>query len=245
MTRVVIIEDEEISTIDLSELLKSLSHDIRIVRTLDSISDSIAYFSGEPGYDLILMDMHLTDGPSFDIFKYVTITKPILFITPNDENAIKTFKKNELSYLVKPVRKEHLEDALNKYTRFQRNTIPDYSKLVNLKKAGKKWLIKLDQTIRTVNYEDVAYYYAIDKVTYLVNFEGKKYELDQTLDYIESKIVDRNYFKINAQYIVHQKSIGKMNTHTKSRVLINLLPTNEEVIVGAERTLEFKKWLVS
>lgn len=244
MTRVVIIEDEEMAVIRLSEMLTSISNDIKIVRTLDSISDSIAYFSNDPSYDLILMDIHLSDGNSFDIFKYVTITKPILFITAYDEYAIDAFKQYAVDYLLKPVRKEHLEDAFNKYTRFYKNPVPDYTKLINEDKAEKKWLIKLGQNIRTVNYEDVAYYFTVEKITYLVNFEGKKYPVDQTLEYIESKIIDRNYFRINRQYIIHQKSIGKMNTHTKSRVRINLLPTNEEVIVSTERSPQFKKWLV-
>ena len=69
MTRVVIIEDEEMAVIRLSEMLTSISNDIKIVRTLDSISDSIAYFSNDPSYDLILMDIHLSDGNCFDIFK--------------------------------------------------------------------------------------------------------------------------------------------------------------------------------
>ncbi|MBP6237593.1 MAG: LytTR family transcriptional regulator, partial [Saprospiraceae bacterium] len=61
---------------------------------------------------------------------------------------------------------------------------------------------------------------------------------------IETNITDHNYFRINRQYIIHQNSIDKMSTHTKSRVRIILKPTGEEVIVSTERSPQFKKWLV-
>ncbi|MBK9733470.1 MAG: response regulator transcription factor [Saprospiraceae bacterium] len=244
MTKVIIIEDEELAVSRLKEMLLSISPNIRIIRQLDSIADSIEFLSSSPSYDLIFMDINLADGNSFDIFRHVTITKPIIFTTAYDEYAIEAFKQFAVDYLLKPIKKDLLGLALQKYEKYFRGGVPDYSLLTDNNINEKKWLIKIGQNIRTISYKDVAYYFTTDKITYLVNFEGKKYPVDHTLEYIETNITDKSYFRINRQYIINHKAVGKMQTHTKSRVKINLLPTNEEVITSTERSPLFKKWLV-
>ncbi|MBK9737199.1 MAG: hypothetical protein IPO92_20510 [Saprospiraceae bacterium] len=54
MTKVIIIEDEELAVSRLKEMLLSISPNIRIIRQLDSIADSIEFLSSSPSYDLIL-----------------------------------------------------------------------------------------------------------------------------------------------------------------------------------------------
>lgn len=244
MTRIVIIEDEDAASDRLEDMLQSLSGDMKVVKKLDSVTDSIEYLSSETNFDLILMDIHLSDGNSFDIFKYVQITKPIIFTTAYDEYAIDAFKQYSVDYLLKPIKKDLLDVALKKYELYYKTPAPDYSQLVSTEANVKRWLIKIGNSIKIISYSDVAYYYTIEKITYLMAFDGKKYPIDYSLEHIETNVIDAKYFRINRQYIIHENAVGKMGTHTKSRVKINLLPTNEEVIVSTERSPQFKKWLI-
>lgn len=245
MTRVIIIEDEDAASQRLTEMLKSISSEIKVIKVLDSVADSIDYLSGNTNYDLILIDIHLSDGTSFEIFRHVNIQKPVIFTTAYDEYAIKAFKQYAVDYLLKPVKKDLLDLAIKKYERFYRPNLPDYSKLSDKPTQEKKWMIKIGSNIRTINYDEVAYYFTIEKITYLFTFDNKKYPIDVTLEHIETNITNHNYFRINRQYIIHQNAIDKMSTHTKSRVRIILKPTGEEVIVSTERSPQFKKWLVA
>lgn len=105
MTKIIIIEDEDAASDRLTEMLKSISSDIKVVKILDSVADSVEFLSANPTYDLILMDIHLSDGTSFEIFKHVHITKPVIFTTAYDEYAIEAFKQYAVDYLLKPIKK--------------------------------------------------------------------------------------------------------------------------------------------
>ncbi len=244
MTKIIIIEDEDAASDRLTEMLKSISSDIKVIKVLDSVADSVEFLSANPTYDLILMDIHLSDGTSFEIFKHVHITKPVIFTTAYDEYAIEAFKQYAVDYLLKPIKKDLLDLAVKKYEKYFRSPLPDYTQLSDNSQKEKKWMLKIGNNIRTISYTDVAYYFTIEKMTWLYTFDSKKYPVDFTLEHIESNITDHNYFRINRQYIIHQHAIDKMSTHTKSRVRIILKPTGEEVIVSTERSPQFKKWLV-
>lgn len=243
MIKIVIVEDEAAAVERLSEMLLTVDYEIKIVHILDSVDDSIDYFSQHHDFDLIFMDIHLSDGNSFDIFKHVTISKPIIFTTAYSEYALDAFKQYAVDYLLKPIKKDQLIAAIKKYADIFQPTIPDYTQLIDKTTIEKRWMIKIGQNIRVVDYVDVAYYFTMEKITYLMTFEGKKYPVDLTLEQIETQITDQNYFRINRQYIIHQHAIDKMSTHTKSRVRISLKPNEEEVIVSTERSPNFKKWL--
>jgi len=72
------------------------------------------------------MDIHLADGNSFDIFKSVKPSAPIIFITAFDQYAIQAFKHNSIDYLLKPIEQTELTRAIQKFKNKQiLNTITD------------------------------------------------------------------------------------------------------------------------
>jgi DNA-binding LytR/AlgR family response regulator len=244
MIKIVIVEDELVAVKRLTDMLALISMTFQIVKIIDSVEESISFFSENHDFDIILMDVHLADGNSFDIFKQITIKKPIIFTTAYSEFAIDAFKQYAVDYLLKPIRKEQLELALEKYKNIFRKELPDYTQLTEKPSNDKRWMIKIGQNLRMVDFADVAYYFTKEKISYLMTFEGKKFVLDITLEGIELQISDQNYFRINRQFIIHRNAIDSMSTHTKSRVRIKLKPLGEDVVVSTERSPIFKKWLL-
>ncbi len=245
MIKIVIVEDEDAAVERLTEMLSRSSFNIQIIKVLDSVIDSIEYFSESDDYDIILMDIHLSDGNSFDIFHHITIKKPIIFTTAYSEFALDAFKQYAVDYLLKPIKSEQLEMALAKYNQLYLPTLPDYTNLKPEKGIEKRWMIKTGQNIRIIAHADVAFYFTQDKITYLMTFEGKKYAVEMSLEQIERQIIDANYFRLNRQYIINRQAINTMSKHTKSRVRIMLSPTGDEVIVSTERSPQFKIWLIN
>jgi DNA-binding LytR/AlgR family response regulator len=243
MIRIVIVEDEEAAVERLTEMLAQSTHEPQVIKVLDSVTESIHFFSGTDSYDLILMDIHLSDGNSFEIFRHIEIKKPIIFTTAYSEFALDAFKQYALDYLLKPIKRDQLEIALTKYHQIYQPAVPNYNNLAPDMSSEKSWMIKVGPHIRIVPYADVAYYFTAEKISFLMTLDGKKYPVDLTLEQIETQINDLNFFRINRQYIIHRKAIHSMSTHTKSRVRITLSPTSEEVIVSTERSPMFKKWL--
>lgn len=93
----------------------SVDPDIEIVGTADSIASSVEWLQNNPPPDLILMDIELADGQSFEIFNRIEVNSPVIFTTSYDEYALKAFKVNSIDYLLKPIQKDDLESALDKF----------------------------------------------------------------------------------------------------------------------------------
>ena len=202
--------------------------------------------------DLIFSDIHLADGSSFEIFKEVEVTAPVIFTTAFDQYALEAFKVNSIDYLLKPVKAAELEKSLEKWKKLNGQNKPpvlDYQQLLNALKPAqqtyqKRLVIRYGPHIKTVEIADVAYFFTQEKVTFLNSFANKKLPVDATLDELEAVLDPAVFFRINRQFIINVKAIGNMTSYSKSRVKIELNPASEiETIVSAERSATFKNWL--
>ena len=112
---ILIVEDEDLAVRKLSRMLMSLDPALVIEGVTDSIQSSVEWLNNNPSPDLVLMDIELADGQSFEILKQVNISCPVVFTTSYDESAVKTFKLSERDYLLKPIQKDELGAMLVKY----------------------------------------------------------------------------------------------------------------------------------
>jgi len=248
--KILIIEDEPAAVRRLQKLLSEIKPGIEIVGTLSSIETSVDWLLSNPPPEVILMDIHLADGSSFDIFDKVPISSPVIFATAYDEYALKAFKVNAIDYLLKPFKKEELEQALVKLSKDIKKPDETDDLLRKLTDAGfikkaKRILVKMGQTIKLIDLDTVAYFYSRDKISFAVLPGNKRYPLEQSLDQVEQMIDSSHYFRINRQFIVKMEAIEEMIAYSKSRVKLKMNPpTEEDAIVSKERSPEFKKWLV-
>ena len=246
--KTLIIEDEAAAVRRLSKLLQEINPSIEIVDDLDSIEATLNWLENHPLPDLIFMDIHLADGSSFEIFNHTKIEKPIIFITAYDQYAIQAFKVNAIDYLLKPIKKNELEQALKKYETLQQSWQLDYTKLAKAVQGddyNKRFLIRFGQQIRVVEFREAAYFYTQDKVTFIVTKQGKRYPIDYSLENLEEMADPRNFFRINRQFIINIEAIKEMYAYSKSRVKIDLQPPCEiPTVVSTDRSPVFKKWLV-
>ena len=113
--KTIIIEDEQLAVERLSLLLLQYDRDIQVVHTMDSVEESVTWLQTQPAPDLILLDIHLSDGSAFDIFKQLKISSPVIFTTAYDHYAIDAFKVLSIDYLLKPVDPEELKQAVDRY----------------------------------------------------------------------------------------------------------------------------------
>ena len=113
--KVVIVEDELAASENLTYLLHSIDNTIEVLKVIDSVKSSVAYFSKPHEAELVFMDIHLADGISFEIFDSVTINIPVIFTTAYNQYALKAFKFNSIDYLLKPIDKDELADALEQF----------------------------------------------------------------------------------------------------------------------------------
>lgn len=251
--KVLLLEDESPAAKRLEKLLKEVEPGVSVIDTIVSVSSAVKWLKENPAPDLIMSDIQLADGLSFEVFKEVKTFCPVIFTTAYDQYAIEAFKVNSVDYLLKPVKKEELFAAIEKYKKLSHSAkpgVPDIDKLLTAMAAGgqskykKRFIVRYGEHIKTINIEDAAYFYTEDKISFLTTNEGRRYTIDYNLDALESMLDPQIFFRINRQYIISINAIAEMFSYSKSRVLIKLNPpAKHETIVSTERSGDFKLWL--
>ncbi len=249
--KVVIIEDESLAQEFLSKLLTSKYQDIEIVRIIESVKDSISYFSkSENKVDLIFMDIHLKDGNCFKIFEKAKITTPIIFTTAFDEYAIKAFDVNSISYILKPLSESKIKKAMDKFylTKHQDNDADKFEKLISIFKPEqnykKRITVKLGDKIIVIEEKDIAYFIAEGRTCYLYTKDNNKYIVDSSLETLNTQLNPKNFFRVSRDCITSFNSIKNISKHFKGRLTISLIPQySKNFIISQERVSDFMKFI--
>lgn len=248
----VLIEDETPSLKRLKRQLAEISADINVVAEIQSVSDGNAQLpSVEP--DVIISDIELGDGLSFDIFKKHPPKCPVIFVTAYNQYAIESFRVNAIDYLLKPIGVDDLRKALERVkTRAAPESSPkiDYDELAEAitrreQKKRKRFLIKIGTKYNTLESNDIAFAYTENKINYLVSKAGKHYPVDQSLEQLENELDPDQFFRINRSFIIGIEAIDSMHQYSKGRVRIKTKPEAPEdlLIVGTDKSPVFKRWL--
>ena len=249
--RVVIIEDETLASERLKKMILSYDKDIEILAQLESVEESVEWFSENAHPDLIFLDIHLEDDLSFAIFEKVDISSSIIFTTAFDEYAIKAFKLKSIDYLLKPIVQEELNTALKKYREMTTsNQQPgDLNKLYELivkKDEGyrERFSVRVGQKIKTFSVYDVSYFKSESGYTTACLKDKRNYCIDPSLDALSKEIDPSRFFRINRKMIVSLDSIKEVHILSTSRLKLDLEPKSEEhALVSIDKVTPFKKWL--
>jgi DNA-binding LytR/AlgR family response regulator len=243
----IIIEDEDIAAIKLQNMIQELDPGFNIVRILSSVKESVVYLK-ENQPDVIFLDINLSDDNSFEIFNQVEdIQSKIVFTTAYSEYAIKAFEQNSIDYLLKPIPKEALQRSLAKLRKYDTKEKVDYNKILFHPEDvyKKRFLIKTNNSLKTVEIDEVAYFYSEDKVTFIKLRNDKKLPIEFSLKNLEELLNPKKFYRVNRKYIVHITAISKMYYSSKSKIMLHLQPAAEEeqIPVAIEKVGKFKKWL--
>lgn len=229
-----------------------MDEDIEIVTILQTVEDSIEWLSNNQHPDILFVDIHLADGSSFSIFEKTEVKCPIVFTTAYDEYALKAFEVNSIDYLLKPINKDDLQRALNKYKNLKGEERDlDYKKfvsrfLVETEKVNnykEYFLVPERDKLVPLAAKDIAYVYIDLKLIKAVTFSGKIHYLNQNLDEMMNQLNPKMFFRANRQYIVAHDAIKDVSIWFGNKISLNLMiPTEEKIIVSKARVSEFKNW---
>lgn len=247
--RVVIVEDERIAADKLKRLLKELDAEINVIKVLESVEESVNWFSSNPSPDLIFMDIQLDDGISFEIFDTIKIDAPIIFTTAYDEYAVRAFKVNSVDYLLKPIEANALNIAIQKFKSVyaSKKTFEEhFSKLFQQinKNYKTRFFIKVGTKYQSVQVNDICSFFVQERSTFLQTTKGKIYDLDYSLDQLQKMVNPEQFFRVNRNFLVHINCINEIISYSSSRLKLKLTSINSgDLIVSRDKVSEFKRWM--
>ncbi len=79
--KILIVEDEELAVKKLQKTLAGVDAQAEVVGVTDSIKSTVDWLQENPSPDLILMDIELSDGQSFEIFSRTAVKSAVVFTT--------------------------------------------------------------------------------------------------------------------------------------------------------------------
>ncbi|MFD0795140.1 LytR/AlgR family response regulator transcription factor [Mucilaginibacter litoreus] len=248
---IIIIEDELRTARSLETIIKEIKPNASITGRYQSVEDSVAALSENTQPDLIFMDIQLADGLSFEIFKSVKITCPVVFCTAFDEYSLEAFKSNGVDYVLKPFSKDDIKEALRKVDDlknfFQQKTTPDIESLLQRlsPQSGKtSFLVFKNQKYATVQTDNISFFYIRNDSTSLMCFDGQEYALSQSLDNIAASVSAKQFFRVNRQYLVNFKAIKEVEHYFLRKLYVKLvIDTPEKLLINKEKSHSFLTWM--
>lgn len=249
--KILIVEDEILLAKELRKMLLSIEPSAEICGTTQSVEETVQWLKQNDTPDLVMMDIELADGQSFDIFKQVQLESPVIFTTAYDEFAIKAFKVNSIDYLLKPIKESELRVAIEKFKKTKQHQpismlelLKKIEQLANQRGYRSRFLIKQGQKMVSIDVSEVAYFYSENKCTFLRTNQNQKYIIDLTLDELEKELAPQQFFRANRQYILSGKSIVSIHSwfNQKLKAEVNP-PTEEHIIISRDKANAFKAWM--
>jgi two-component system, LytTR family, response regulator LytT len=247
--RILIVEDETAAFENLVEIITGIDPTIQIAGNTESIRQTVRWLKANPMPDLIFMDIHLSDGTAFAIFSNIKIETPIIFTTAYDEYAIDAFKVNSIDYLLKPIKVEEMERAMEKFKKLARPDILQYltklAQLAQLTNYKDKLLIPFKDKLQPVSMNEISFFYTTDKNTRVYLKNGKFYPYSKTLEQIESTLNPVDFIRANKQFILARNSVMDITIWFDSRLLVTTdIDPPERIYISKNKAADFKTWIV-
>ncbi len=249
--KVIIIEDEKPSARRLGRMLTKIN--IEAQALLYSVAEAVQWFQNNDHPDLILLDIQLSDGLSFEIFDQVEVRSAIIFTTAYDEYALKAFKLNSIDYLLKPIDDDELENAIIK---FKANQTKPHNLQVDLEQIKKllinpldknykeRFTVKIGQHLKMIPTNDIECFYSENKGTYIFTSDNRDYLIDSSLEHLVLSLEPTVFFRVNRKFYINIHAIKDIIAYSNSRLKVILKNfSDHEIIVSREKVKDFKYWL--
>ena len=247
--KALIVEDEIMAQKSLARALSQNFPDIDVIGYTSSVKETVAWLKDpENKADIIFMDVELSDGICFEIFRLVEVKARIIMTTAYDSYALKAFEAGSVDYLLKPIEPAALKRAIAR-CRMSGGTIDVEALAKAMGMSGNKtykerYIVRLNDRIVPLQTINIAYIYSEDKNNYMVTFDGQKYIIDSSLDIISEELDPDYFFRISRGCIVSMKSIGTIIKQMGGRLRIMATPEPSfEMTVSRSRVDDFMTWL--
>lgn len=245
-----LVEDEVPARDRLIETIGRVDPDACIVGVAASVREASAWLAAHPPPDLLLLDVQLADGLSFELFTRGAVTCPAIFATAYDEFVLEAFRANAIDYVLKPVSDAALASAFASYRRLRTHFGADVAaaaaQVAAPQPPRQRLLAKKGDAFVSLRIDDIGYFVSLDKSTWAVDRGGHRHLVDVTLAELDAQLDPKGFFRINRQVIVGAAAVLGFRPSGKGRLNLQLAPaTTEAVIVTQERAAAFRAWLAS
>lgn len=247
--KALIVEDEKMARENLARTISSMFPDIEVVGTASSVAETLRWLRDpSTSADIIFMDVELSDGDCFEIFRQEKVSAKVIMTTAYDSYAVKAFEAGSIDYLLKPIDPAALRRAVERCREraggvdfdalmraLGRKEVPEYKE---------RFIVSVGERIIPVRAEDIAFFYSKEKYNYLASKDGSHYIIDSSMDSLADGLDPKKFFRISRGCIVALGAIRSVTRQFGGRLRIEAEPGPPfEMTVARARVDDFLSWL--
>ena len=248
---ILILEDEKKAARELELILKQLDPTIQVAAILESVEYALTWLNTHPQPDLIFSDVQLADGLCFDIYRQARVRSPVIFCTAFDDYLLNAFDTNAVSYLLKPVTREKVRQALDKLQSleqaFNRDAaaIPLEKLLQQLRPSYRSSvLVNQKERIIPIRAEEIAFIYLDNTQLRLTTSGNQHYSVSSTLDQLEGALDPRLFYRANRQFLINRHAVQAIERFFARKLIVKLaVSTPGPIVISKVRSVAFLRWL--
>lgn len=253
--RLLILEDEPLAIQGLTQIIKKNFTSIEYIDQAQSIAEGEEVLNEGKSYDLIISDIRLADGLSFDLFKKIDLDVPIIFTTAYDEYALDAFDHNGVAYVLKPINEAKLVKSIQKVYQsiaedlkqgfVNNDMIRSLEKVFKNDTFKKRFLSKVGNRVVIKPTNEISLFYTENKIVYMKDIDNKRYMINHSLDELEKEHLDPyQFYRINRSAIVNLDSLVEMKNYENGRLKLSILANSDDhLIVARDRVSDFREWI--
>lgn len=210
MIKAIIIDDEKHCIVTLNHLLAQLNNIEVVAATQDSTQAKKLIEEHQP--NLVFLDIEMPEMNGFDVInQFENPTFKVIFTTAYDQYALKALRLNALDYLLKPIDKKDIVEALEKYQNQELIISKDQVQNLHFFNNGKMQdtiALSTQQGLLFVKIDDIMYLEADSCYTHIVMNDKTKHLASKTMATFEEVLLDNSlFFRAHKSHIVNLKFI--------------------------------------
>jgi two-component system, LytTR family, response regulator len=245
--KVFLIDDEPLALKRLSRLLEETGK----VEVVGQTSEPLEALKTIPNTDAdaIFLDIQMPELTGFELLRKLENYPPVIFTTAYDRFALEAFEVYAIDYLLKPVERVRLAQALKKLEKLSAGNKNEPNADIEKLLAGlaekpeslRRIASRTGKKVRVIDVGEITHFFAQDKLTFAKNASGGEFPLDLTLSELEEKLPVKNFLRVHRASLVNLDFIGEVHGWFSGRVLIRLKDAEKtEIVVARERVKTLK-----
>lgn len=200
--------------------------------------------------DLVFLDIQMPGLNGFEVLQQTVHSPVVIFCTAYDEYALKAFETNSIDYIVKPVKAERIQKAIEKLDSLI--STPDKQEILRLidsyiSQAPKKEItsmpIKVGDKMLFVKIDDIIYFSAEEKYVTIHTKDGKSYLSDSALKILEDKL-DKKFLRVHRSLLANINRIKEIDKHFGSRFILKMDDAAQTKLITGRNYCEVVKMLM-
>ncbi|GMR19747.1 MAG: alginate biosynthesis regulator AlgR [Gammaproteobacteria bacterium] len=240
--RILIVDDEKLARDRLRKLVSDIGNHVVVGEACNG--NEAVEKTSELNPDILLMDIRMPGMDGLEAAMHLSgMEQPpsVIFTTAYDQHALDAFEVNAVDYLLKPIRKDRLANALMKAHKLTQKQLQEVHQAREEVQARTHISVHMRGNIRLVPVPDICYFLADSKYV-VVRTAKEEHLIEDSLVNLEKEFGDL-YLRVHRNALVAKKFIKGIEKSTSGTWQVSITDVDDKLLdVSRRHAASVRRW---